>query len=68
MGNKVIDIPIYKITHWYHEGRQGFGKDNVNFFKQLKGLEKINQTKKPVDNLEIKEKTIDKSDIVCYFY
>ena len=38
-------IPLYKITHWYTEGRQGYGKDNVNFYQQLKGLEKINANK-----------------------
>ena len=39
------NIPLYKINHWYKEGKQGFGKDNIHFYKQIKGIEKINKTK-----------------------
>lgn len=35
----IAGIPYYKINHWYKEGKQGFGKDNVNFYKQLKKIE-----------------------------
>ena len=30
----IANIPLYKITHWYAEGRQGFGKENINFYKK----------------------------------
>jgi len=36
---KIVDIPLYRINHWYKEGRQGFGKDNVEFYKKLKKIE-----------------------------
>lgn len=61
---EIAQIPLYKITHWYNEGRQGYGNDNANFFKQLKGLEKINLTKtnllkdrmnKVLENLRLNE-------------
>lgn len=42
---EIAHIPLYKISHWYNEGRQGFGKNNINFYQQLKGLEKINEAK-----------------------
>lgn len=35
----IAGIPYYKINHWYKEGKQGFGKDNVYFYKQLKKIE-----------------------------
>lgn len=36
---KLAGIPLYKIIHWYKEGKQGFGKDNVKFYNQLKKIE-----------------------------
>ena len=42
---KIAKISLYKITHWYKEGRDGFGEDNVFFFKQLEKLEKIQSNK-----------------------
>ena len=42
---EIANIPLYKITHWYNEGRQGYGTDNTNFYKQLKNLEEINESK-----------------------
>lgn len=35
----LAEISLYKITHWYKEGRDGFGEDNVYFFKKLKTIE-----------------------------
>lgn len=59
---EIANIPLYKITHWYNEGRQGFGKENINFYKKLKALEQnteINQTK--IDNShEISESILNK--------
>lgn len=39
---EMANIPLYKITHWYNEGRQGYGNENTNFYKQLRDLENIN--------------------------
>ena len=36
----IAEIPLYKITHWFNEGRQGFGDENINFYNKLKSLEK----------------------------
>lgn len=33
-------VPLQKIVHWYNEGKQGFGKDNVYFYKSMKKIEK----------------------------
>ena len=52
---ELVNIPIYKINHWYTEGRQGYGKDNINFYIQLKRLE--NNTYK------IKEKEYENKSI-----
>ena len=35
----IAGIPLYKINHWYKEGKQGFGKDNISFYKKLKKIE-----------------------------
>ena len=39
---EIANVPLYKISHWYNEGRQGFGNENVDFYKQLKEIEKNN--------------------------
>ena len=49
---KIANIPLYKITHWYNEGKQGYGNENANFYKQLKNIEKTNKSK----NTELKNK------------
>ena len=36
---ELAGTPLYKITHWFNEGRQGYGKDNIKFYKQLKEIE-----------------------------
>ena len=36
---EIANIPLYKINHWYKEGKQGFGKDNVSFYRELKKIE-----------------------------
>ena len=48
----IADIPLYKITHWFNEGRQGFGKENINFYKKLNKIEK---TTKPYSQKEVKK-------------
>ena len=40
----MVNVPLYKVNHWYNEGRDGFGKDNINFYKKIKRIE--NKTKK----------------------
>ena len=36
---KVAGISLYKITHWFKEGRDGFGEDNTYFYNELKNIE-----------------------------
>lgn len=36
---KIAGVSIQKITHWYNEGKQGFGKDNKYFYKALTQIE-----------------------------
>ena len=36
---KLANIPLYKIVHWYNEGRQGTKPENINFFNELRELE-----------------------------
>lgn len=36
----IANIPLYKITHWFNEGRQGFGKENIDFYKKLSKIER----------------------------
>ena len=36
---ELAGIPLYKITHWFNEGRQGYGNDNIEFYKKLKEIE-----------------------------
>jgi len=35
----IAKIPLYKINHWYKEGKQGFGKENISFYRKLKRIE-----------------------------
>ena len=37
---ELASVPLYKITHWYNEGRQRFGKENIEFYKKLQKIEK----------------------------
>ena len=60
---EIANIPLYKINHWYTEGRQGYGKDNVNFYKQLKRLEENISKNKPVNNREIKKEEYENKEI-----
>jgi len=36
---QIAEIPLYKIIHWYKEGKQGFGEDNVRFYNELQKIE-----------------------------
>ena len=36
---KLARIPLQKITHWYNEGKQGIGKDNIYFYRALTKIE-----------------------------
>lgn len=66
----IAKIPLYKITHWFNEGRQGFGNENIKFYNQLRKTEMsrkpytINELKKQIDEFiqSFKEnKNIEKS-------
>ena len=48
----IANIPLYKITHWFNEGRQGFGNENIKFYNQLR---KTEMSKKPYSINEIKK-------------
>ena len=52
----IAKIPLYKITHWYNEGRNGFGEDNINFYRKLS---KIENKIKPHTTEEIKKQLND---------
>lgn len=63
-ASELTNIPLYKINHWYTEGRQGYGDDNVYFHKQLKKLEKDNSSNnKNIINHETKEKEYENKEI-----
>lgn len=36
---EIANIPVRKIPHWSHEGRQKNGKDNIYFYKKLTSIE-----------------------------
>jgi hypothetical protein len=36
---KSAGIPEYKIVNWYNEGKNGFGKENIEFYIKLKEIE-----------------------------
>lgn len=36
---KLAGISLYKITHWYKEGRDRFGEDNIYFYNEMKKIE-----------------------------
>ncbi len=39
-ASQITGVPLSKITHWYNEGRQGFGHDNVMFYQKIRDIEK----------------------------
>ena len=51
-ASKECGIPIYRITHWYKEGRDGIGEDNIYFHNKLKKIEK-SQSDKLKNNMKI---------------
>lgn len=52
----IAEIPLYKITHWFNEGKQGFGKENIDFYNKLKEIE---QTNNPYSQKEVKKQNSD---------
>ena len=49
---KAASVPLRKITHWYNEGKQGIGSDNIYFYKSLKKIEKdLNEKLKYEDEI-----------------
>ena len=36
---ELAGIPFYTIVHWYKEGKQGSGKENIQFYKKLNKIE-----------------------------
>ena len=49
---KQCGISLFRITHWYKEGRDGFGEDNIYFHNTLMKLEKA-QYDKLKNNMKI---------------
>ena len=47
---KLANIPLYKIVHWYNEGKIGNKSENIYFYKKMRELETINET----NNKELK--------------
>lgn len=54
---ETANIPKYRIVHWYHEGKHGFGKDNIEFYNKLKNIED-NQNNQSVNSNSNKSKGI----------
>ena len=50
-------IPLSRIAHWYSEGKQGIGKDNVHFYHELVSIEEDREKQK-----SIKQKTSNVSN------
>ena len=49
---KQCGISLFRITHWYKEGRDGFSEDNIYFYKTLMKIEKT-QSDKLKNNMKI---------------
>ena len=66
----LANIPVYKITHWKNEGKQGMGEDNITFYRKLIDIElnkeltkKNNESNKlTTDNKESKKKDKDSGE------
>ena len=66
----LANIPVYKITHWKNEGKQGMGEDNITFYRKLIDIElnkeltkKNNESNKlTTDNKESEKKDKDSGE------
>lgn len=51
---KLAGIPTYKIIHWKNEGKQGNGKDNIEFYKRYEeALKTVNANEEKIKELVI---------------
>ncbi|MEE3490144.1 MAG: zinc-ribbon domain-containing protein [Methanobrevibacter sp.] len=41
-----VGIPVYRISHWYREGKQGIGRDNSHFYRELRSIEEDSERRK----------------------
>ena len=49
----IVNVPLYKVNHWYNEGRDRFGKDNINFYKKIKRIEKKGKKQKSNERMQM---------------
>lgn len=51
---KLAGIPTYKIIHWKNEGKQGNGKDNIEFYKRYEeALKTVNANEEKIKELVV---------------
>lgn len=51
---KLAGIPTYKIIHWKNEGKQGNGKDNIEFYKKYnEALKTVNANEEKIKELVV---------------
>ena len=54
-------IPLSRIAHWYNEGKQGIGKDNIHFYHELSSIEKDCEKQKSTKQKTTKVSTFIKT-------
>ena len=71
---EIVGIPLYRIVHWYNEGKNGFGNDNIEFYKKLEKIEnnvkddgKLTPNKKIKNSNKLKSRKIKKSKELYYY-
>ena len=71
---EITGIPLYRIVHWYNEGKNGFGKDNIEFYRKLEKIEnnvkndgKLTYNNKIKNSNKLKSRKIKKSKELYYY-
>ena len=63
-------IPLQRIVHWYNEGKQYIGEDNIYFYKSLKKIEKELDEKskyvKDIKEFNSKGNSLKRKDFLNY--
>lgn len=63
-------IPLQRIVHWYNEGKQYIGEDNIYFYKSLKKIEKELDEKskyaKDIKEFNSKANSLKRKDFLNY--
>lgn len=63
-------IPLQRIVHWYNEGKQYIGEDNIYFYKSLKKIEKDLDEKskyaKDIKEFNSKGNSLKRKDFLNY--